>query len=152
VRESRLAILLARYLDEFVEVHDFGFLTGSDGPVFVDDLQMRYPDVGYFSWNRFGNREVPDDAILEMVPDLAVEVISPSNTTAEMTRKRGEYFGGGCKVVWQVYPEDRRIDVYGSVDQFVSRGDGEVLEGGEVLPGFELNVTKLFDRAGRGMK
>jgi Uma2 family endonuclease len=152
VRESRLAALLIRYLDEFIEKHDLGFLTCPDGPVFVDEAQLRYPDIGYFSWRRFPNRVVPDDAILELVPDLAVEVISPSNTAVEMERKRREYFSGGSKLVWEVFPEDRRIDIYANVDQFVSRGDGEVLDGGEVLSGFELDVTKLFERAGRGTK
>jgi Uma2 family endonuclease len=136
-------------LDEFIEEHDLGFLTGSDGPIFVDESQLRYPDIAYFSWSRFSSRNVPDEAILDMVPDLAIEVISPSNTRKEMERKRREYFAGGCKLAWEVFGDDRRIDVYTDVDQFESRRDGETLDGGAVLPGFRLELKKLFDRASR---
>jgi Uma2 family endonuclease len=149
VYESRLAAILIRYIDEFVENHNLGFVTCPDGPIFVDEAQLRYPDVGFFAWSRFPNRDVPDEAILDMVPDLAIEVISPSNTRKEMERKRREYFGGGCQLVWEVFGDDRRIDVYTNVDQFESRTDGQILDGGKVLPGFQLDVTKLFDRASR---
>ena len=147
--ESLIAAMLVRYLDEFVERFDLGIVTGADGPLFVDPKQMRYPDVAFFSWSKFPGRVLPVDSILDHVPDVSVEVISPSNTRKEMERKRRENFAGGCKLIWEVFAGDRRIDVYTSPDQFVSRRDGDTLDGGDVLPGFALEVTKLFDRAGR---
>jgi len=147
--ESRIAVILGRYLDEFLERNDLGILTGEDGPLNVDPDQMRYPDLAFFSWDKFPNRILPRDPILDHVPDLAVEVLSASNTAREMERKRREYFGGGARLVWEVEPDDRLIRVYSGVDPYTTRRDGDTLDGGTVLPGFSLPVTTLFDRAGR---
>ena len=80
---------------------------------------------------------------------MAVEVISPSNTEGEMERKRRECFGGGGRLFWQVYPAARRVRVYTTVTDFVERGADDTLDGGDVLPGFQLSVRTWFDRAER---
>ncbi len=110
---------------------------------------MRLPDASFFSWDQFPNRLLPRGQILDHTPDVAVEVLSPTNTVREMDRKRGEYFAGGARVVWQVYPETRRVRVYTSVDQFDEIGEEDTLTGGAVLPGFTLSVRRWFERAGR---
>src|SRR5262249_790930 len=143
--EARIAYIIGYFLEAYLEDNDIGFAMGADGPVNVDEYQMRYPDVSFFSWERIPNRLLPRDSILDLVPDFPIEVISPTNTRKEMERKRGEYFAGGCKLVWEVFPEERLIKSYSSRDVFVERRDGDVLNGESVLPGFTLAVTKLFD-------
>jgi Uma2 family endonuclease len=86
---------------------------------------------------------------LDHVPDIAVEVLSPSNPTKEMERKRREYFAGGAKLVWIVDPELHTVDVYTSVDQFRTLTESDTLDGGEVLPGFALSIRDWFKRAGK---
>ena len=66
---------------------------------------VRIPDVAFTSWERLPGRRVPPEPIPELAPDLAVEVLSQSNTEAEMTRKRGEYFAAGVRLVWLVDPD-----------------------------------------------
>jgi Uma2 family endonuclease len=147
--ESRVAIILAYFIQAYLEGHDLGILTGADGPLFVDPGQMRYPDLAFFSWDKFPNRVLPREPILDHVPDLSVEVLSASNTPREMERKRLENFSGGARLVWEIDPDDRWIRVYTAADQFDTLHDGDQLTGGSVLPDFTMSVTALFDRAGR---
>jgi Uma2 family endonuclease len=82
--------------------------------------------------------------------DLAVEVLSESNTKAEMDRKVREYFDGGSKRVWLVDHEKRTVRVFSGPDRWVVLTENETLEGEDVLPGFALPLRDLFavlDRA-----
>jgi Uma2 family endonuclease len=84
-----------------------------------------------------------------LYPDLAVEVLSKSNTEKEMKRKLREYFEAGTRLVWLVDPKARTVRVYTSPRKFKLLTEDQTLDGGEVLPGFELSLRKLFARAGR---
>jgi hypothetical protein len=79
-----------------------------------------------------------------LVPDLAVEVLSPSNTEAEMARKRQEYFAAGVRLVWMVDPDARTVTVYTAPDQSTVLGEVDTLSGDPVLPGFTLPLRDLF--------
>lgn len=149
--ESRIAFVLGFYFEAYFEVNNVGFGLGADGPINVSPDQLRYPDIALFLWDRFPNRTPPPNPILDCVPDLAVEVISGSNTPGEMERKRREYFAGGAQLVWEFEPHERLARVYTAVDQFAELRDGDSLDGGTVLPGFKLVLTTLFDRAQRGI-
>ena len=84
-------------------------------------------------------------------PDLAVEVLSQSNTPGEMARKRHEYFSAGVRVVWLADPKGRTVDVYTSETQFTRLTVADTLDGGPVLPGFQLRLQDWFaelDRQG----
>ena len=80
-----------------------------------------------------------------MVPDLAIEVISESNSAYEVQKKIHEYFDAGVSRVWVVYPEDAEIYVYASPTQIQVLEIGQELDGGELLPGFRLPVAALFE-------
>src|SRR5947209_6381702 len=73
---------------------------------------VRMPDVSFVRWEQFPNREVTDVPIPDLYPDLAIEVLSPSNTKREMKRKRKEYFAAGTRLVWELNPKTRTVDVY----------------------------------------
>ena len=105
---------------------------------------VRIPDVSFISWSRLPDRRIPDQAIADLVPDLAVEVISRGNTRKEMSRKLREYFTAGVQLVWYVYPEAREVHVYTSVDRVHVMSERQSLDGGNVLPGFALSVAELF--------
>ncbi len=147
--ESRLAAILIYFLESFLETHDLGIVLGEGGMMQPAPGLVRIPDVAFYAWTQFSDRLLPRGQILVRTPDLAVEVISPSNTEREMERKRREYFTGGARLVWQVYPNPRRVRVYTAVDQFEEIGEDETLTGGAVLPGFTLSVRRWFERAGR---
>jgi Uma2 family endonuclease len=105
---------------------------------------VRLPDVGFVSWDRLPGRRVPDEPIPNVVPDLAVEVLSPSNTAREMSRKRGEYFRAGVRLVWEIDPRTRTARVYTSETVFTDLTAGDELDGDPVLPGFRLPLAVLF--------
>ena len=87
---------------------------------------------------------MPSEPIPDLAPDLAVEVLSESNTEAEMTRKRQDYFTAGVRLVWLVDPATRSVKVYTNVDQATVLQDEQTLQGGDILPGFSLPLRELF--------
>src|SRR6185437_15269225 len=142
--ESVLATAIASALRAFVIPRKMGVVAGADGMIrlFPHITLIRMPDVVYVSNQRIPagkRRPVP-----QLAPDLAVEVLSEGNTTAEMRRKRREYFKAGVRLVWIVSPKTRTIDVYTQVENPVTLREGQSLDGGEVLPGFTLDLTALF--------
>jgi len=148
--ECRLAVVLGYFLESYlVEKNDLGIVLGEAGMTRMEPGLVRMPDVAFYSWEHFPHRLLPAGAFLEIAPDLAVEILSPSNTEREMDRKRREYFDGGTRLVWQVYPPTRRVRVYTAVDAFVECDENQTLEGGTVLPGFTLSIRRWFERAGQ---
>lgn len=147
--ESRLALLIGHFLEDYLEQHDLGIVLGADGMLQLLHEQVRIPDVSFLSWAHFPDRALPSEPIPRLVPDLAVEVLSASNTTQEMHRKLQEYFAAGTQLVWYVDPQAQRITTYSTPEQGMERGIEDVLDGGEVLPGFQLSIRELFARAGR---
>jgi Uma2 family endonuclease len=86
----------------------------------------------------------------ELVPDLAVEILSEGNTPAEMRRKRREYFKAEVRLVWQIDPRTRTAAVYTDPERHETLSETRALDGGDVLPGFTLTLRDLFaelDRA-----
>jgi Uma2 family endonuclease len=87
---------------------------------------------------------VPRQPIPELVPDLAVEVLSEGNTRREMEQKLREYFSAGVRLVWYVDPVLQEVHVYTAPNQREVLTADHILRGGEVLPGFTLPVRQLF--------
>lgn len=146
VLESYLAGIIIRFLGAFVYEHDLGILTAPDGTLRLMPGLVRMPDVAFISWHQLPNRKCPNEPIASLFPDLAVEVLSESNTRGEMQRKLKEYFLSGTQLVWIVDPIQRTVDVYTAPDRFTRLEEGEVLDGGDLLPGFELPLKQLFAR------
>jgi Uma2 family endonuclease len=142
--ESALAVLIATFLNNFVRPRKLGIVTGADGTIRLFPGLVRIPDVAFASWSCFPDRKRPKARIPRLAPDLVVEVLSKGNTKAEMARKLREYFGVGVRLVWLVDPRKRTVRVYTAVDKSVLLSERQVLDGGAVLPGFELRLDELF--------
>ncbi len=100
--ESRLAHILGYLIESYLEQNRIGIVSGADGPIRLIVGLVRMPDVAFFSRGRLPGGQIPRDAIANVIPDLAVEVISRKNTAAEMRRKVREYFEAGVRLVWLV--------------------------------------------------
>ena len=146
--ESVLAGYILYLLRCFVDPRNLGVVAGSDGMMQLSPNLLRIPDVSFVAWATV-NGKVPTEAAPIMAPDLAIEVISPGNTDKEMDRKCKEYFSAGAKAVWMVYRASRTVVVYSSPDDFTMLAVGDVINGGSVLPGFSLEVGKLFGELDR---
>lgn len=112
----------------------------------ASNLQRR-PDLAYVSHARLPGPFFPpgeDPPVWDVVPNLAVEVVSPSNTAQEVNEKVGEYFRFGVELVWVVYPLSRQVYVYESVTRVTVLLETGDLTGGSVLPGFSIPIASLF--------
>lgn len=142
--ESMLASWIGYYINHLLKAQNLGYATGEQGLVELPDGPVRGPDIAFFSWESIAAKRRPSEPIPLMAPDLAVEVLSPSNTRREMERKRGEYFRSGTRLVWEVDPRARIVRVYTAVDRFADLTEADTLDGGAVLPGFSLPLKNLF--------
>jgi Uma2 family endonuclease len=92
------------------------------------------------------------EAFWSVAPGLAIEVLSPTNTKAEIARKLRELFTAGCKLAWVIDPESRTAKVHTSAARFKELGPDGILDGGRVLPGFKLALADLFAATKRRKK
>lgn len=104
--------------------------------------RVRLPDVVFVSLDRLPKSREP---IPTLAPDLAVEVLSASNTTAEIEQKLREYFQSGTRLAWVIDPAPRSVSVYhgpGTPTRVLHESDA--LDGEDVVPDFSLPVAELF--------
>ena len=144
--EAFLAQELARLLGNFARLHSLGVVIGPDGAIRLASGRVRMPDVAFYRWDQFPGRQVPDVAIPSVHPALAVEVLSPSNTVAEMDQKLAQYFSGDTQLVWYIDRPTRTVDVFTTPDRTaaVRLTAADTLTGDPVLPGFTLPLAALF--------
>jgi len=149
-RESVLASALIEFLNAFVRPRNLGLVTAPDGTVRLWAGRVRAPDVAFFSWDQMPGRKRPPEPIPTLSPDLAIEILSRSNTAAEMRNKRRDFFSAEVRVVWQIDPETRTAEVYTQGDQADAvLAETDVLDGGAILPGFTLSLSQLFAELNR---
>ena len=146
-RHGQLATKISRFLDTFADALDLGVVTVETG---YHPPNNRYtllaPDVAFVSRARapkpFPEKYVP------MMPDLAVEILSPNNTRKEIQRKTGIYLRNGTQLVWIVVPGSQSVEACRLTEGDVVKrnivGPDESLSGEPVLPGFELELSRLF--------
>jgi Uma2 family endonuclease len=145
--ESLIATVLTTLLGGFVRANNLG--RPATETLFLIDranrLQRR-PDVAFISYQRWArNRPIPRTNAWEVVPDLMVEVISPTDLAVEVVAKVREYFQAGAQLVWVVFPAEQLVYVHSSPVRIQVLTREEELDGGSVVPGFRLPVAALFE-------
>jgi Uma2 family endonuclease len=144
--QTRIAVSLCMALTSFLKETKLGAADAEMLFLLRSNPRLeRRPDVSYVSFERWpAERLVPETGAWDVIPELAVEVISPSNSASEVLDKLFEYFEAGVKRIWVVYPRKRIVHDYASLDEIhVLRGEAS-LEGGEILPGFSIKLVDLF--------
>ncbi|MBW3534671.1 MAG: Uma2 family endonuclease [Gemmatimonadetes bacterium] len=153
VREPRPAPLHARVLSKLVHslvdwagYSGHGVVLTDAGFVLAEDpVTVRVPDVSFVSKERIPADDPYGQGFWHMAPDLAAEVLSPSNTATEIQQKVLEYFEAGARAAWIVDPRLRTVTVCDSATKArLLIGEAE-LDGGSVLPGLRLPLASLFD-------
>lgn len=142
---SRLARFLANFVDDKLGRAITEALFHLPAPINHD----RRPDVAFVSYDRWPKtKPMPAiDNAWDVVPNLAVEVVSPNDSIDELEQKIAEYFRAGVQLVWVVHPTRGKVHVYQSPTQIAVLSKHEVLDGGSVVPGFKLALTDLFTEA-----
>lgn len=140
-----IVMTVTRLLDGFVLPRGLG-VVATDGASY---LLARYPDFIRIPDVSFVARaRVPEDGIPRgywpFAPDLAVEIVSPSDRAAELREKVKDYLDAGTRLVWVLWPEDRSVTVYSADREVRELREGDELDGGDVLPDFRVPVAVLF--------
>ncbi len=143
-RHGAVGARVLRGLINYVHTNHLGeVFDSSAGYVLARDPDtVREPDVSFLTTERLKDQDL--DAFLEGAPDLAVEVLSPGNTAAEMRAKMDDYFGAGCRVVWIVDPLRKSVTVHRPDGVSAILTEDDTLTEEEVLPGFSLPVREIF--------
>ncbi len=107
---------------------------------------QRRPDVAFVSYARWArDRKITSENGWDVVPDLAVEVVSPSDLAEDVVEKVHEYLRAGVSRVWLVHATVRQVWCFESTAKVVIWGPGESLDGGDLLPGLTLSIDELFE-------
>ena len=145
--DVRLATILTVHLETFARQHQLGRTVSE----MLFDLgptvrRKRRPDVAFVSYERWPRqRRVPRTEAWEVVPNLAVEVVSPSDRGNDIVDKVSEYFSVGVECVWVVFPSQEQVYIYESPSRVRILTRADELRGEPVLPHFRLPLTALFD-------
>ena len=132
-------------LGDFVQTRELGEVFGETGYVLARDPDtVRGPDLSFVSRERLSNFD--DARFFSGAPDLAVEILSPSNRREEMHAKVADYLAAGACLVWVVDPKKRSVTVYRSLLAPRRLGLSDSLGGEDVLPGLEIPIDSIFER------
>jgi Uma2 family endonuclease len=143
--ESEIAGLIIHAILSFTRPRKLGKVLTPDGMQRVAPGLVRVPDVSYFARGKLTRSQHGAMSVAPLVGDLVVEVVSKSNTKAEIARKLTEYFAAGSRLAWVVEPKPQTVRVHTAPGEFVVLGLDDWLDGGNVLPGFRLAVRELFE-------
>jgi Uma2 family endonuclease len=144
--EGSLAAWLCHLLHRFLDHKNLGNVAGPDGTMALMPQLVRIPDVSFVRWEKFPEGRLPDEPVPDLVPDLAVEILSEGNTRGEMSRKLKDYFLAGVQLVWFVDPRKRTVKVFTAPDRSTVLTEEDTVDGGELLPGLALSVKEIFSR------
>ena len=143
---GKIVVNLTVLLGTYVKAQKLGELTASDAGVWLerDPDTVREPDIAYFSAEKMPPG-VRVTGYAEVVPDLVVEVASPSDSLREINDKALMWLSYGVSLVWVVNPDSRSIDVYRTGHATSTLLESDTLDGLDALPGFACPVSDVFD-------
>ncbi len=144
LRHSFFLGALVGMVRAFVLQHRLGLVAGGDPMVRVQGspFNARGPDIAFYArGRRLGDL---DAASTEIAPDFVIEILSPSDKASDMQAKVRDWLHAGVRLLWYVDPEAGVTTVYRG-NQIASVDAGEVLDGGDVLPGLQLRLRDVFD-------
>jgi Uma2 family endonuclease len=141
--ERIISRLVAR-IQAHVEREKLGDVLGSNAMYVLPSGNKRSPDISFVGAGRLA-RDAGQDLFPRFAPDLAVEIVSPSETPRKVLDKVGEYLQGGVRLVWVIEPEKRRATSYRALTSVREIGEGQTLDGEEVVPGFRCPLREILD-------
>jgi len=142
-KSSQVAMRLLIRLGTFVDQHDLGIIAGEGGGVLLrrGPDTVRAPDISFIRKDRAvdtGRGYFPG------APDLAVEVLSPSDRYAAVARKVSQYLSAGTRLVWVLDPYSRTAAVHRPDREVIELGEDGTLDGEDVIPGFRAALADIW--------
>jgi len=144
-RHGCVAMSIGTELATWVHSNKFGrvFAPGTGFILRRNPDTVRAPDASFVTGDRLPEGELPI-GYMELAPDLAVEVASPSDSAREIQEKVADWLRAGTRLVWVIYPATRSATVHVSDDQFEEVSEEGTLLGEHVIPGFACDLSELF--------
>ena len=144
-RHGALATRIAMLLQQCADTQRLGTVITAGGfTIGTDPDTVREPDVAFISRERVLETGIPD-SFWPGPPDLAVEIVSPSDRRLAVTAKANDYLARGVRLVWVVDSKKATVTVYRPAARPVALGSDEILDARDVLPGFSCAVARLFE-------
>ncbi len=142
-KSSRIGGRLYARLADHVEPNEFGWAFPAETGfiLFADRTTVRSPDAAVVRRDRLAE---PPDSFVPLAPDLAVEVLSPSDRMADALAKIAMYLDAGVRLVWLVDPASRTVTIFGPDAIPATLGVADILDCGDVLPDFRVPVMEIF--------
>ena len=140
-RHGRISVSIIRYLDPYVYENELGEVYTAETIFQVGERVMK-PDVAFVSTDRL---DVDEDKSFPIPPDLAIEVVSPTDVHYRIVRKAFDYLEAGSRLVWVLDPVAKTVTVYRSKSDIALLTSEATLTGEDVVPGFTCPVENLFE-------
>ena len=139
---GRLYVELANYN----QAHRLGVVLGSNLGCWMKSQNCRAPDISFISKERLQRLGFKPSTrkFLPGAPDLAVEIMSPSNTRREIDERLKDFFSSGTQIAWVIHPEEQFVEVCHSPTDRTPLGLGGMLDGEHLLPEFKYPINQLF--------
>src|SRR5207249_308663 len=131
-------------LGTHAKAHKLGAVWDSSTGFWMRNRNCRAPDISFVCKARLKGFRRSARQFFPGAPDLAVEILSPNNTRAEMDERLGDFFASGTQVAWIINPESESVEICYSLTQRKLLGSGAFLEGEHLLPGFQYAIADLF--------
>lgn len=142
---GKIALRFGWRLAQHVETHALGVAYAAETGFLLssDPDTVRAPDVAFVSQQRL-DQEGPVQGYWPGAPDLAIEVISPHDNYTEVEEKVSDYLAAGARMVVVVNPRQRTLTVHRSLRDIRVLQEGDTLDAGDVVAGWQLAVAELF--------
>ncbi len=139
-----ICIRLATALNVFVRDRKLGVVLDSSTGFWMQNRNCRAPDISFIAKARLRGLKRAPAAFFEGAPDLAIEVLSPSNTSVEISERLADFFTSGTQVAWIIHTDGQFVEICHSPVQRKILGSGAALNGEQLLPGFQYPIADLF--------
>jgi Uma2 family endonuclease len=141
---GRISVIIVAELERHSRQHRLGLVFDSSTGFRLDFEHCLSPDAAFVVKARLAGMKRLPHGFFPGAPDLAVEVLSPSDTTGHIHEKLTRYFGHGTRLVWVINPAERNALVYRTPEADRLLRVTDALDGDDVLPGFRLPLAELF--------
>ena len=140
---SQIAVRIGYLLLRFLEDSPLGIVCGADVGIILPNGNLRSPDVSFIKNEKLPGGKAPE-TFGEIIPDLVVEVLSPSDNMRQVADKIGEFLECDVPLVWLVDPKARTVTVYRSLTDTRQLAGDDTIDAAPVLPGFTTKVSDFF--------
>lgn len=143
-RHGYYVALMSYFLTAYAREKKVGIVFDSDTSFKMASGNRRSPDCSFLSKERIKSLGGVPTGYIQGSPDLVVEILSPGNTVQEIHEKVVEYFENGSRLVWIIHPDEQYVLVYHQPQPDQFKRPGDILEGGDVIPDFRLDLVDFF--------